>query len=226
MAYCVWEGIEPGAADWPYSSWSIECCSHTTVEFIFVSSCSWKSMLADHCATPPGLRLSPDGYLTGDFNLDMPPMRCVLIDPYTGWDIHTLCMYMYIGNSSHVNHMTLYCVHTCTCTCTFHVHVHRVLVLACMYNYVFMYTYTCISWSWGLCCFFSLCSEHYSSLEIPLSSTTIYTSSFLQWLMILELGSFLAWVSTSNYTPNLCVWKSFMCQTFLFRLGEYFCSTA
>ena len=41
-------------------------------------------MLADHCARSPGLRLTPDGYLTGDFNLDMPPMKCVLIDPYTG----------------------------------------------------------------------------------------------------------------------------------------------
>lgn len=40
--------------------------------------------LADHSATPPGLRLTPDGYLTGDFTLDMPPMKCVLIDPYTG----------------------------------------------------------------------------------------------------------------------------------------------
>ena len=61
---------------------------HFNQQFIFdpTPSCSssYKTMLADHCATPIGLRLSPDGYLTGDFNLDFPPMRYVLIDPYTG----------------------------------------------------------------------------------------------------------------------------------------------
>ena len=60
-------------------------CCLITVLIMFLCSSLYKSLLADHCATPPGLRFTPDGYLTGDFNLDMPPMRCVLIDPYTGW---------------------------------------------------------------------------------------------------------------------------------------------
>ena len=42
--------------------------------------------VADHA--PPtnlGLRLTSDGrYLTADIHMDMPPMRCVLMDPYNG----------------------------------------------------------------------------------------------------------------------------------------------
>ena len=70
------------------------CTVHThNIDFVTVYiklsytcaySSIWKLMLGDHCATPPGLRLSYDGYLTADINLDMPPMRCLLIDPYTG----------------------------------------------------------------------------------------------------------------------------------------------
>lgn len=44
------------------------------------------SYIADHApCTNLGLRLTADTqYLTGDIHMDAPPMRCVLIDPYTG----------------------------------------------------------------------------------------------------------------------------------------------
>ena len=41
--------------------------------------------LAEHGSPDIGLRFTTDGYLTADLHMDLPPMRCVLIDPYTGW---------------------------------------------------------------------------------------------------------------------------------------------
>ena len=40
--------------------------------------------LADHCSEQINLRFTEDGYLTGDISMDFPPMRCVLLDPFTG----------------------------------------------------------------------------------------------------------------------------------------------
>ena len=40
--------------------------------------------LAEHGSPDIGLRFTRDGYLTADLHMDLPPMRCVLIDPYTG----------------------------------------------------------------------------------------------------------------------------------------------
>lgn len=45
-------------------------------------------MLADHCSQSINIRLTSDGYITADWHMDMPPMRCVLLDPYTGWASH------------------------------------------------------------------------------------------------------------------------------------------
>ena len=44
------------------------------------------SSIADHSSGPKdlSLRITNDGYLTGDFQMDMPPMKAVLIDPYSG----------------------------------------------------------------------------------------------------------------------------------------------
>ena len=54
--------------------------------FTHVPSCSSEdvSYLADHAAPAIGLRLTSDGYLTADMHLDLPPLKCVLLDPYTG----------------------------------------------------------------------------------------------------------------------------------------------
>ena len=44
------------------------------------------SSIADHSSSPKdlSLRITNDGYVTGDFQMDMPPMKAVLIDPYSG----------------------------------------------------------------------------------------------------------------------------------------------
>ena len=51
-----------------------------------VTSCSSEdvSYMADHAAPAIGLRLTGDGYLTADMHLDLPPLKCVVLDPYTG----------------------------------------------------------------------------------------------------------------------------------------------
>ena len=48
------------------------------------------SYLADHGSHGIGLRLTNDGYLTADVHMDLPPLRCVLIDPYTGLELCVL----------------------------------------------------------------------------------------------------------------------------------------
>ena len=40
--------------------------------------------VADHSPEDIGLRLTADGYLTADICMDLPPIRTVLLDPYTG----------------------------------------------------------------------------------------------------------------------------------------------
>ncbi len=52
------------------------------------------SMLADHCSQEIGIRLSEDGYITADWHMDSPPMRTVLLDPYTGYVLllYVLCV--------------------------------------------------------------------------------------------------------------------------------------
>ena len=47
--------------------------------------------LAEHGSPDIGLRFTRDGYLTADLHMDLPPMRCVLIDPYTG------CVGVWVG---------------------------------------------------------------------------------------------------------------------------------
>ena len=42
------------------------------------------SYLADRCSDQINLHFTEDGYLTGDMSMDFPPMRCVLLDPFTG----------------------------------------------------------------------------------------------------------------------------------------------
>ena len=53
---------------------------------IVTTVCSSKEMsyLADHCSEQINLHFTEDGYLTGDMSMDFPPMRCVLLDPFTG----------------------------------------------------------------------------------------------------------------------------------------------
>ena len=48
--------------------------------------------LAEHGSPDIGLRFTRDGYLTADLHMDLPPMRCVLIDPYTGCVCVYVCM--------------------------------------------------------------------------------------------------------------------------------------
>ena len=40
--------------------------------------------LADHCSSAVNLRLSESGHITADLHMDFPPMRSVLLDPYSG----------------------------------------------------------------------------------------------------------------------------------------------
>ena len=67
------------------------------LSFLFATTCIFSpprpegvSYLADHGSHGIGLRLTNDGYLTADVHMDLPPLRCVLIDPYTGL---VLCAY-------------------------------------------------------------------------------------------------------------------------------------
>ncbi len=58
------------------------------------SYCVYICMLADHCSQEIGIRLSEDGYITADWHMDSPPMRTVLLDPYTGYVLllYVLCV--------------------------------------------------------------------------------------------------------------------------------------
>ena len=52
--------------------------------YVSVNSSKEVSYLADHCSEQINLHFTEDGYLTGDMSMDFPPMRCVLLDPFTG----------------------------------------------------------------------------------------------------------------------------------------------
>ena len=68
--------------------------------------------LAEHGSPDIGLRFTRDGYLTADLHMDLPPMRCVLIDPYTGCVgvyVCCVCWWVWVG--------------TCECVCVVCVHV-------------------------------------------------------------------------------------------------------
>ena len=58
-----------------------------------VNSSKEVSYLADHSSEQINLHFTEDGYLTGDMSMDFPPMRCVLLDPFTGY---ATAIYMYL----------------------------------------------------------------------------------------------------------------------------------
>ena len=70
----------------------VSCLCMYVCVCVFVSVCVYfllnsskeKSYLADHCSEQVNLHFTEDGYLTGDMSMDFPPMRCVLLDPFTG----------------------------------------------------------------------------------------------------------------------------------------------
>ena len=73
-----------------HTLWTKICCVICT---LMQSLCSYQSSnteegstVADHspCTRGLSLRLTNDGYLTGDLQMDLPPLKTVLIDPYTG----------------------------------------------------------------------------------------------------------------------------------------------
>ena len=55
--------------------------------FPYYYSDTTASKLADHCSQSVGIRMTEDGYITADWHMDLPPMRRVLLDPYSGWGL-------------------------------------------------------------------------------------------------------------------------------------------
>ena len=56
-----------------------------TVDLISACRTEEVNYLSDHCSSAVNLRLSDSGHITADLHMDLPPMRSVLLDPYSGY---------------------------------------------------------------------------------------------------------------------------------------------
>ena len=100
------------------------------VFWLVPTSCSnQENKVADRSPEDIGLRLTVDGFLTADICMDLPPLRTVLLDPYTGWALNTHPRALY-SVLVHVYMCTGTCVlvHVYMCTCVLvGTHIHTVV---------------------------------------------------------------------------------------------------
>ena len=80
VAQCLNDGILLYSCYWS----NIHSCSSHDYPCCWICRTEEVNYLADHCSSAVNLRLSESGHITADLHMDLPPMRSVLLDPYSG----------------------------------------------------------------------------------------------------------------------------------------------